>query len=322
MVAMARPVSVAVLGAVLSAGCGSLPDYGYEAETPDASRAPSAVIIRVNGAPRYPIRLSWPAEKGMRGRLDTTTESTRTSTQHFAGGATDVETHHVRVSAKGVEEILEADDRGNLRRARVDFDLLDADFGPSRSPLHLRDVRAEIARGAGDAEATVTLGGAPASGDDLEAVREIFAPGERETPSDDQAFGTATPQAVGDVWPIQGDVVERTLAEGFPVPPGAVTGAMSLVSATSRDGIPCLEIKGSVRIEPFGLSGLPAGATVEHAAIVLVMHVVVPTSPMFRIEDDSTMTTDVTVTTPEGDAVETHTRKAAHRSVTPLGPAP
>ena len=308
---------------VLLAGCGPSPDFGYvsEVQIPQAQTQAPGVIINVENdhIQRYTIHLGWPAEVGRRGRVHVEIDETRTTMVRRAGVDTDAKNEHKRIVADGSAVTLEVDEHGSTTKADIALDVLDAEGWDGTAAVHLRNAKVHVERGHSDDEAVVTIDGRDARAkSERDAIDELITLKISDQPTDDETFGTSDPITLGTHWPVRTEATRRALlAEDMRVPPGGISGQMLLAGVTDRGGVPCLDITGTIHIEPFEVASLPPEAHMEHASVHVVTHVVVPTSPGPRFQDDMTMTTDLALATPDGSLIESHSQRASRRTFTP-----
>jgi hypothetical protein len=316
---VSRSIAMSFFACALSA-CGPLPEYTSAVPAPqgpaelDAPRG-EVTVVRIPGqeGARYPIRLSWPAVAGQRGQIDAVSADEKSMRVVRADGSNGVESKHARVAVRGAYEVISVGADGRASKSVLSHALVAADAGegplPDDPPQELAsDARIEIIRG--DADAIVTVDGHAASAELRAAIDEVIPLARTDAPPDDEVMGTDDPQPIGGSWPIESGLARESLTgEVLRVQKGAITGQMTLDSVGAQGGVDCIEVVGSMDIEPFDLAQLPAGAHIEKGRVHVVTRIVVPTSPMPRLADEMTMTTDVAMTLPGRGLVQLVAKK-------------
>jgi hypothetical protein len=305
----------------LALGCGPMNDFGYVRDIEIPANTGQPVVIRVGGGgERHPIRLSWPAEVGRRGRTHVEVDETRSTTVRRGNTDGDAKTEHKRTVADGTAVTLAVDENGAVTKADLLLDALDAEGWSLEPKVHLANVKVHVERARSEADAIVTVDGHDvASGSERDAIDELITLKISDLPSDDEAFGTSDLIAIGARWPMRGEVVRRALTEEeLRIPEGAVSGDMMLRGLVDRGGVACLDVTGTLDVQTFEVSSLPPEAHIEHAALHVVTHLVVPTAPGPRFEDDMTISTEIAMATPDGGLIESHSTRKSTRSYAPV----
>ncbi len=148
----------------------------------------------------------------------------------------------------------------------------------TKTTLAPAGARLVIERGATKRDARVTLNGVSVSKDMLDAVDHLTTLTVHKGPTDDEVFGTTTPQPVGAEWPVNGELAEKDLrARDMNVPPGSVSGTTKLVAVRTVRGVDCLEIDNHMSVASIqAMRELPPGSTVKNARIDVHMHLMLP----------------------------------------------
>jgi hypothetical protein len=115
--------------------------------------------------------------------------------------------------------------------------------------------------------------------------------------TDDDVFGSETPQPVGGRWPIRAEIAARDLTEsGLAVDATALTGETELAGLETVGAVECLQIVARMTADNLTPPGLQSGDTVEKARVEATFAGTFPTDPSKRrLGDSSEMTAEVTI---------------------------
>jgi hypothetical protein len=172
----------------------------------------------------------------------------------------EVEDRQVELVAK--VEVLATDPLGQPTSARYTIERLEAgQTGTPLAPVLMPGQVLTVVRGA-QPLLTLDQGGAltEAQQDDVKAV---ISTGPVTPITDDQAFGTPTPQLVGASWPINAQFAAAGLSDDeLTVTPDGLMGQTKLVAARPEAGQECLEVSVSFLVKSPQFTKLPPGSTV------------------------------------------------------------
>jgi hypothetical protein len=154
------------------------------------------------------------------------------------------------------------------------------------------------------------------------ALDETLSPLSSES-TDDDIFGTAEPQAIGAVWPVNAALTAKELARmHLDVPAEAVHGQSRLVGLVEAGGQACLDIAGELSISDSRIIDVP-GARTDSAELRSTYHTLIPvdaTSPavdsMLRVDLD--VTARVTLGPDREGRMTTTSHQERRRRFTPL----
>jgi len=320
-----RRVVAWIACALTSLGCGSASDVegsGLVEGPSDVEVAPMNASARTPVSDGHAIRLSWPAHRGQRGRFRSESEEATVKRLQHKDGSAENESTMKRVVAKGIYEVFAVSSDGRAVGVLFEVDSLSADFGARRPAFQLERAQVRIERAERLEDAIVTVDGRPADEALRDALDAVLSLTIAKAPSDDEIFGTRNRQRIGASWPIQAEVARQSLGDKLMrVPEGAVSGEMRLVAVdkNARTGIECQEIVGRMEVSPFEIVDGPPGAKTERARIVVLTRAVVPLgAELPHLEDEMTMSTDITMSIPGAGLLELTSRKATHSAYEPL----
>jgi len=176
--------------------------------------------------------------------------------------------------------------------------------GP-KTALATPGARLVVERGATKRDARVTIDGRAAAKDVIDALDHLTSLTLHKGPSDDDVFGTKTPQPIGGEWPIDTELAEKDLrTRDMVIPPGSIKGSTKLVAVRAIRGVDCLEIDNHMAISALQSMGeLPPGSSIKNAHIDVHMHMMLPideTKTALESQMDLTMAGVFTVPTPKG----------------------
>jgi hypothetical protein len=239
----------------------------------------------------FPIRLHRAYRAGDRGMVSTVVHSRRTT-----------------VVAEGDRIVRrEADDRELALEAIVEVIRVDAAGAPVTLAYTVEHLivetpagRTEVLPGgwvvgAERAGGAVTLRSAePLPREAREALDDILSPLPAES-TDDDIFGTAEPQAIGAIWPVNAALAARELGRAhLDVPTQAVQGQSQLVGLVELAGQVCLDVAGELSIRDPRIIDVP-GARLDAAELRSTYRKRIPLDPTSP-ELDATLRIDLDVT--------------------------
>jgi hypothetical protein len=241
---------------------------------------PVASVAAAPAARTYPIHLRGPSRVGDRTHVVVDADYTEHTTATLAGQPPKDSTKvgHVHVDGTDTVKELQPDGHSALRDELTVVDFWQThDSGPSEVVVP-KGSRVLIVRAARKEDARVTVNGSPATKAVREAIAHVTELTTKSGASDDEIFGTSTPQPVGGEWDINAALAEKDLvARDIMVVPGSVSGKTRLVAVRPVDGVDCLELDNTLRVGSIAsMKDLPPGSTIENASITVRLHVLVP----------------------------------------------
>ncbi len=108
------------------------------------------------------------------------------------------------------------------------------------------------------------------------AFRSIYSPSQPGSPTDDELFGMTGAKAIGESWSINiprayADLKEKT---GMNIPPGHLSGTVTLVSKGKIGTVDCLNLRAEIRAD--GLTKEDPEFTLDAFSVRLVMQACLP----------------------------------------------
>lgn len=226
----------------------------------------------------YAIHLNRPSRVGDRTHIAITGEEEKITTTRRGGHVVSEDHDKKRARMDAIGTILELDEKSE--GARVGYDVTDFTFARGgRELVHMRQGHVEIARATKEDDATVTVNGEPATDDVRDAVKVLMSL-RRGGPSDDEIFGTKTPQHIGGHWRIDEKRALEDLAadQGAMMSTATISGDAWLENVTRADDVDCLDVHAKVQIDNLDFSNKVPNANVD------VSRAVATFSGMFPID--------------------------------------
>lgn len=225
-----------------------------------SSRQHTANVTSGGQSASYTIRLHRPARVGQ--RLRVRVDATNTEGRSTRSGSSEIERQQSRrrTSLDCVQEVLAVNRVGKPTRIALTIAQLQSDSDDGSLASVPAGARLEVSLSAREAESTITIGGEPVAPPVRLAIKDVLSLTSDEV-TDDEAFGTSLPRAVGATWPARVGALRSSLEEtGMSVPEGAVRATVTLAGISQREpGAPLLLLTGDVSIEGMTLTQLPAG---------------------------------------------------------------
>jgi hypothetical protein len=172
----------------------------------------------------------------------------------------EVEDRQVELVAK--VQVLATDALGQPTSARYTITRLEA--GPPGAPLAPVVPPGQVLTIVRGEPPSITLeGGGALTEAQTDDVKAVISVGPVVPITDDQVFGTTTPQLVGATWPINAQLGAAGLSdEDLTVAPEGLSGQSKLVSVRPEAGVECLEVSVSFLAKALQFNKLPPGSTV------------------------------------------------------------
>jgi hypothetical protein len=282
------PKNAAVLALLLAmgaTGCGAA-----------ASAAPSTVAVPAPPAAKtYAVRFDRPSHVGDRTHLVTNRrEDTTTKISRDGAVVSDKREQH-SVHYDAVTTVIAVDTQSRPVRVRYDVKELTSDGRRLQASV------IEITRRGKEKDAEILVDGSPASDDARKVLASLLKLGNAGV-SDDDVFGSKSPQPVGGRWAIDGSRAIASLAEdGLDV--RSIKGEVWLDGTTRVDGAECLAVRAALDLDGMDVPGMPEGSVTEesHATADLRTSLTIE-GRLGRAEDrmSTAMTFRVRVPAPQG----------------------
>jgi hypothetical protein len=282
---------------ILLAACGAEGSLNAPVEAP-VGAAP-AQEAPVGAAPKtYAIHLSRPAHTGDRTHvvIDATEDTGSRITQ---GDTVLDDKHEKRVTHfDAVATVLAVDGRGEATRSRYEVKDLVVDGRPLAHGV------VDITNAAKEDDATIVVDGAPPSEEVRKALKSLLKLSLGGA-SDDEVFGTKTPQPIGGHWPINAPLAREDLKKDTGIDAPNISGETWLEGTTRVADVDCLDVRMKLTLDGMAVPGVPEGSVVETSHADAVMGAALPLDDRLeRVTDHFTMTMafQVRVNTPNGAA--------------------
>jgi hypothetical protein len=204
------------------------------------------------GGRPYPIRLTRPMQVGQ--QYHWIADSTLVSSIPVTGGGNPVQ-ETVSVHLDGVAQILGVDRRGVCNEMAVTVNECVARTGKEKKTV-VKPGRVIVVE-AGKWKPRLTAASGTLTIEDDVLLRSVLPLPRAEDVTDDDVYGSAKPQAVGESWSIRPDQLVRSwAAAGYKLKAQNVSGNVRVKSAETVDGVECVRVAGRAKIEHFLPPGL------------------------------------------------------------------
>jgi hypothetical protein len=187
------------------------------------------------------------------------------------------------IHCDAVSTVVATDAHGRTTRARYEVKELTSDG------RRLQGSGIELTRHGKETDAEIVVDGNPANENVRKALSALFKLG-LDGATDDDVFGTKTPQPVGARWAIDSAVAVRSFKDdGLDV--SSIHGDVWLDGTTRMDGVECLDIRGALHMSGIRLPDLPKGAEVDESRADAELRATLPTEGrVARAADHLSMT--------------------------------
>lgn len=296
------------------------------AEPEEASIAPivTAAATSAPSVKTYSVRLKRPAHVGDTSHVSVDDDHTEHTVTRIAGATAKDERKATRAHIEGTTKLLalQPDGHSALRDEMTIADFWSVKGDAPKTSHATVGSKLVIERGATKRDARVTIDGVAATKDVIDALDHLTTLTLHKGPSDDEVFGTKSPQPVGAEWPVDSELAEKDLrARDMVIPPGSITGSTKLVAVRSVRGIDCLEVDNHMSISALKSMGeLPPGSTIKNARIDVHVHLLLPideTKTALESAMDMTIAGVFVVPTPKG-SVEVELDSTDHKRAVDL----
>ena len=165
-------------------------------------------------------------------------------------------------------EILEVDEHGKAARLRYQVQSCERSGGGSNETLLRQGQVVEVATAANREDARVTIGGAPATDEQLDALDAVLTL-TRSGKDEDALFGSTTPRAVGDSWQPDLAAIAEDLgtASPFRLDPSHMSGSVRLVERRNEGPVAGLVVETSLEATDATMDGLPPGTNIRRGEV-------------------------------------------------------
>ena len=241
------------------------------------------------GGRAYPVKLTRPMKVGQQYRW--TADSTLVSSIPVTGGGNPVG-QTVSVRLDGVAQILGVDRRGVCNELAVTVNECVARTGKEKKTV-VKPGRVILVE-AGKWKPKLTAASGTLTIEDDVLLRSVLPLPRAEDVTDDDVYGSAKLQAVGDSWPVRPDQLVRSwAAAGYKLKAQNISGTVRVKSAETVDGVECVRVAGRAKIEHFLPPGLdiPDNLPIEDATCETKFTRLVPVDPAgHALQDSHSMT--------------------------------
>jgi len=227
---------------------------GGESQTATPQTLPTT---STTSAPKtYAVHLSHPNRVGDRLRV-VADKIEEKATKVTAGDVVIDDKHEKRIiHIDEISTVLAVNEQGRATKTREDIADLTID-GKS-----VVKGAVEIVRAPKEKDAVITIDGKPASEDARDALKSMLKLSSGG-PTDDDVFGTKTPQAVGAHWAVNTQLAHDDLRDDTGLDASKVTGDIWLENVTSDGGKEALDVRAKLGLDGLVPPDVPQGSTVE-----------------------------------------------------------
>lgn len=287
----AMRTALACIACIALAGCGGARSTTapVEAARPAPQTAPQKA---------YAIHLSRPSHAGERTRM--VMDQTEDKRSKITQAAIILEDKHEQrvLHWDAVHTAVEVDAQGRVTRSRYEVKELTSNGHPLVQGV------VEVTRAQKSKDSRVTVDGVPANKDVREALTSLLKLGLGGA-TDDQIFGTKTPQPIGAHWPIDAALAQADLREDTGIEAASVGGDVWLEGTTRVSGLDCLDVRAKISLDGVKVP-IPNGGETEVGRAEGEMHAAVPLDGTPERASDHmsmTMTFKLRVPSPNGRPV-------------------
>jgi hypothetical protein len=147
----------------------------------------------------------------------------------------------------------------------------------------------DVTRARKEEDATVLVGGIPASKEVRAALKELLTLSVGG-PTDDQIFGNTTPQEVGAHWSGNDQLALDDLRAQTGFDAKAITSDVWLEGVTKDDGVDCLDLRALMKLDQLALPDMPENTTLDSSHADISLRATTPLAgSLARISDEITM---------------------------------
>jgi hypothetical protein len=241
----------------------------------------AALAAAAPAAETYSIDLSTPAKVGDRYHLIAKAIDAKDETLSRAHGKTHQKID-LTVELDGIVKVRKVDSHGSgtLLDCTVNHLLLTeggttSDILPPGSVITTETVRAA----AHIYQKSVVLQGQKLTPGQIELINKVLESKMPEAPTEQDIFGTATPQPLGGTWALNRERgVQYWLSRSIAVEPRDFTGKSQLAAIEKVGNVECLRVEGAMKASKFK-STYNANVQTEHGSLSLKYSMTVPRVP-------------------------------------------
>ena len=259
------------------------------ADDDDGPRAGAPAAARRDG---YAVRLTRPVKVGQ--RFAWSADATVIDSLPGPPGTPAVP-ETVAVHLEGVVQILAVDGNGEVTEMACTVEACTARTGKERRTVVQAGRVILVEAGKWKTKLTAATGNLTIQDDVL--LRSVLSLPRLDPTCDDDVYGTARRQNVGDTWDVRPEQVARSwAAAGYKLKPQHISGSVKIKSAEVVDGAECLRVAGRARIEHFmpPALDLPDGVEVGDATTEFKFTKLIPADPsLHALQDSHSMTVHV-----------------------------
>lgn len=214
------------------------------------------------------------------------------------------QTTTVRLAA--AVQVLEVDANGKAVRLRYQVQSCERTKAGEVQPLLRHGQVVEVETAATRGEARMTIDGAPATDEQLEALDAVITL-TRSAKNDDALFGSTTPRAAGETWQPDFAAIAESLSSASPfrLDAARMSGSVRLVERRNEGPVPGLVVEAEVDAVDARMNGLPPGTNVRRGELRLEMGGFFPLDeamPPLVQTTGLAVALDLDVPTPQGTA--------------------
>jgi hypothetical protein len=258
-----------------------------------AARSGAAAPQRKDG---YAIRLTRPMKAGQSyaWSADSTVINTlpvlppASGSPNAAAAAAATVTDTVSVHLEGVVQILNVDKDGEVTEMACTVQECTARTAKERKTVVQPGRVILVEAGKWKPKLTATSGNFTIEDDVL--LRSVLPVPRLDDTTDDDVYGTAKKQNVGESWNVRPDQMLRSwAAAGYKLKANHVSGSVKLKAAELVDGVECLRVSGRAKIDHFLPPALdiPEGVDIGDATTELKFTKLIPADPSKQVLQDS-----------------------------------
>jgi hypothetical protein len=264
------------LGCLLMVACAAAAPPAPRSAPDSAARTPAGVEQAAEGGaapsaepplPEGKYRIVWtrPDRVGARARVKHVTRDVRETRIVRGKRMVDRQSYARRVTLEAVAETLAVGADGRATKRRYQIEKVEADTAKRPRVIVPAGTEIVVTRAAGK-RGTLHASSLALSEEDQRALEAVL-PTTLGTTTEQQVFGSHQPRAIGDSWPIDGELARTMLDESGIRPSGAPRGVSRVLEKRAVGGEECLLILASLELDRFTPAEADPDAQLERASL-------------------------------------------------------
>lgn len=264
-------------------------------------RAPATALPEALPEGSYRIALTRPERVGSRIHIQRSVRELSTTRVIRARRVVDEQRKQTSVRFVALAEALAVNAVGKATRTRFEIERFEADGPHGPEPVLPPRTVLTVQRGS-KPQQKVTSSAGPLDARQLAAVKLVTTLDVSRV-TDQQIFGSAEPRAIGESWPIAGDMARESLAGEGMATAGRVEGSTRLLGVRKVGDVECLEVLARIEVSGLDPKDMPEGSEVERGELQARMTGLYPIDHQLPLlEQHQSMTIEIVTRVPDPKA--------------------